>query len=85
MLTGIDNPMKGKGGEGGGRKEGKEVGSLSLYGSVFTLSLSQEPLGELEGGQALEGVLLLVPGPQYTKCSGSSPEPSLEGHKTTRA
>ena len=70
---------------GEGRKE-RRYGRLSLYGSVFTLSLSQEPLGELEGGQeALEGVLLLVPGPQYTKCSGSSPEPGLEGHKTTRA
>ena len=77
--------MKGKGGEGRGGRRERRYSRLSLYGSVFTLSLSQEPLGELEGGEALEGVLLLVPGPQYTKCSGSSPEPGLEGHKTTRA
>lgn len=69
---------------GEGRKE-RRYGRLSLYGSVFTLSLSQEPLEELEGGEALEGMLLLVPGPKYTKCSGSSPEPRLEGHGTTRA
>lgn len=57
------------------------AGFLSM--EVFTLSLSQEPLRELEGGEALKGMMLLDPGPQYTQCSGSSPEPRLEGHRTT--
>lgn len=48
--------MKGKGGEGRGRKEGQEVWqAFSLWQGLYSLSLSQEPLEELEGGEALEG------------------------------
>ena len=60
------------------RKEGGMVGFLSMAASL--LSPLQEPLGGLEGGEALKGMKLLTPGPWYSTWSGSSLEPCLEGY-----